>query len=266
MSPNRQTRVEAQPAVIAARFPMRAGHRFDWHTHAKHQLAWAPRGVITVETESATFVLPPTRALWIPARVRHEVRAAGDIELRALYIRTRGCRIKWRLPTAVAISPLTAELLGYMSDGPLAGGQQLHAQEVLIDLLEPVPVATIEVRLPPSNPARTVAEGLIARPIDRSTLAQWGRRVGASERTLARSFLTGTGMTFGRWRTLARLQSTLPRLGAGAAVAVVAREAGFDTASAFVAAFRRETGVTPAAYFSSRRGKAPGQGLLTRPL
>lgn len=257
MSPNRQSPREARPAVIAARFPLRAGHRFDWHTHTKHQLAWAPHGIITVETESATFVLPPTRALWIPARVRHEVRTAGDIELRALYIRPRGCRIKWRLPTAVAISPLTAELIGYISGGSLATTQQLHAEAVLIDLLEPVPVATIEVRMPAASPARSVAEGLIARPLDQSTLAQWGRRVGASERTLARLFLTGTGMTFGRWRTLARLQSALPRLGAGAAVAVVAREAGFDTASAFVAAFRRETGVTPAAYFSSRRRRAP---------
>ena len=257
MSPNRQSPSAPQPAVIACRFPLRAGHRFEWHTHTKHQIAWSPRGIISVETDSATFVLPPTRALWIPARVRHEVRTTGDIELRSLYIRPRGCRIKWKQATAVAVSPLTAELLGYMGDGPLRTQQQLHAEAVLIDLLEPVPVATIEVRLPSSNPARPVAERLIARPADQSTLAQWGRRVGASERTLARSFLTGTGMTFGRWRTLARLQSALPRLGAGAAVAVVAQEAGFETASAFVAAFRRETGVTPAAYFASGRRMAP---------
>jgi AraC-like DNA-binding protein len=32
-------------------------------------------------------------------------------------------------------------------------------------------------------------------------------------------------------------------------VSAVARRAGYDTASAFVAAFRRETGLTPAAYF-----------------
>jgi AraC-like DNA-binding protein/quercetin dioxygenase-like cupin family protein len=251
MSPNRQTAVEngARPAVIVARFPMPAGSRFDWHTHTKHQLAWSPDGVITVETQTATFVLPPTRALWIPARVRHEVRAAGGVEMRALYIRPRNCRIRWKQPTAVAIGPLTAELIGYLDDAALSRARQLNAEAVLIDLLEPIPVATVEVRLPPTPPARTVASALIARPSDRSTLAQWGRRVGASERTLARSFLAGSGVSFGRWRTLARLQSALPRLGAGAAVSVVAEAVGYDTASAFVAAFRRETGVTPAAYF-----------------
>lgn len=230
---------------------MPAGHRFDWHSHTKHQLAWAPHGIITVETELATFVLPPTRALWIPTRVRHEVRATGGVEMRALYIRPGGCRIKWKQPTAVAISPLTAELIGYLSDEPQSRARRLNAEAVLIDLLEPVRVATIEVRLPEAAPARTVADGLMARPSDRSTLAQWGRRVGASERTLARSFLAGCGMSFGRWRTLARLQAALTRLGAGAPVSIVAREVGYDTASAFVASFRRETGVTPAAYFRS---------------
>lgn len=253
MSPNRQSdNVElTPPAVIVCRFPMPAGHRFDWHTHAKHQLAWAPRGVITVETDSATFVLPPTRALWIPARTRHEVRAGGDVEMQALYIRPQGCRIRWKQATAVAISPLTAELIGYLADRRLPRVRQLNAEAVLLDLLEPVRIATIEVRLPPAAPARIVADALMARPSDRSTLARWGRRVGASERTLARSFLAGCGMSFGRWRTLARLQSALPLLGAGAPVAAVAREVGYDTASAFVAAFRRETGVTPAAYFRS---------------
>ena len=35
---------------------------------------------------------------------------------------------------------------------------------------------------------------------------------------------------------------------------MVARHVGYETPSAFVAAFRRETGLTPAAYFSRRGG------------
>jgi AraC-like DNA-binding protein len=86
---------------------------------------------------------------------------------------------------------------------------------------------------------------------DGRTLTEWGHQVGASERTLARGFRTGTGIPFGRWRTLLRLQSALPLLAAGEPVASVARRVGYDTASAFVAAFRHQTGLTPGAYFSS---------------
>ena len=99
---------------------------------------------------------------------------------------------------------------------------------------------------------QAVAAALLANPADGRTLAEWGRNVGASGRTLARAFLAGTGMPFGQWRRLARLQAALPQLAAGQAVGMVARHVGYETPSAFVAAFRRETGLTPAAYFSHR--------------
>jgi AraC-like DNA-binding protein len=97
-----------------------------------------------------------------------------------------------------------------------------------------------------------VAEELRADPADQRTLREWGRHVGASERTLARAFAAGAGVPFGRWRALLRLQAALPMLAAGEPVSRVAGRVGYDTPSAFVAAFRRETGQTPAAYFRAR--------------
>jgi AraC-like DNA-binding protein len=77
--------------------------------------------------------------------------------------------------------------------------------------------------------------------------------VSASARTLARVFRTGTGMTFGQWRRLARLQAVLPRLASGHAVGAVAGHVGYQTASAFVAALGKETSLTPAAHFQTQR-------------
>jgi AraC-like DNA-binding protein len=56
-------------------------------------------------------------------------------------------------------------------------------------------------------------------------------------------------MTFSRWRASARMRAALPLLAAGRPVSQVASEVGYDTASAFVAAFRRVTGTTPGALF-----------------
>jgi AraC-like DNA-binding protein len=80
-------------------------------------------------------------------------------------------------------------------------------------------------------------------------LHEWGRAVGASSRTLARAFLAGTGLSFGRWRTLVRLQASLQHLAEQVPVSSVARVVGYRTTSAYVAAFRAHTGTTPGRYF-----------------
>ena len=238
-------------AMVVVTFPMAAGTRFDWHTHDDHQLAWAASGVLVVLTEAATWVLPPTRALWIPAGLRHETMSSGRATMRTLYIRPGLCSVSWPEPTPVTARPLLAELIGYLEDEPLDTPRRARAEQVLVDLLEPVAMSTIEVRMPAEDRAREVAEALRADPADPRTLAEWGRHVGASSRTLARSFVAGTGVPFGRWRTLLRLQSALTLLAAGEPVSNVARRVGYETASAFSAAFHRETGMAPAAYFRS---------------
>jgi len=238
-------------AVIVATFPMPAGLVFDWHTHPDHQLAWAASGVLTVRTKDSTWVLPTTRALWIPAGLRHETLSAGAATMRSAYVRPGLCPIEWTEPTPVAAPPLLAELIGYLEQPNLDSDRRSHAEALLVDLLQPVTMTTIEVRMPADDRAREVADGIAADPADGRTLADWGREVGASERTLARAFLADTGISFGRWRTLLRLQAAVAALADGQPVGNVARHVGYESDSAFVQAFRRETGVTPTAYFRS---------------
>jgi AraC-like DNA-binding protein/quercetin dioxygenase-like cupin family protein len=244
---------DATGAVIAATFPMPAGVVFDWHVHDDHQLAWAASGVLTVRTQAADWVLPPTRALWIPAGLEHETLAAGTATMRSLYIRPDRSPANWREPVPVTVRPLLAALINYLDSDSLDAGQRARAEA----LLHPVPMTTIEVRMPGDDRAADVAARLLADPADGRTLAEWGTEVGASARTLARAFHTGTGMTFGQWRCLARLHAALPQLAAGQAVGTVARHVGYQTASAFVAAFRSQTGHTPAAYFQTSTRDKP---------
>jgi AraC-like DNA-binding protein len=169
--------------------------------------------------------------------------------MRSLYLLPDRARVRWSVPVPVTVTPLLAELIGYLGTESLGGAQRERAEALLGDLLLPVPMTTIDVRMPDDERAAEVAAALLADPTDGRTLAEWSRDVGASGRTLARAFLAGTGIPFGQWRRLVRLQAALPQLAAGRAVGTVARHVGYETPSAFVAAFRRETGLTPAAYF-----------------
>ena len=259
MSPDGQRAELGQDAELGAAmsvvtFPMAAGKRFDWHTHTSHQLAWAASGVLTVRAQEAAWVLPPTRALWIPAGVRHETLTAGQATtMRSLYVRPQAALPSWAEPTPVAAWPLLTELIGYLERTALTEAARARGEAVLADLLEPVPMTTIEVRFPDDDRARAVAEALRQDPARPLTLSQWGHEVGASGRTLARVFLAETGLPFGRWRTLLRLQCALPALAAGEPAGNVSRRVGYETPSAFTAAFRRETGITPASYFRQAR-------------
>ncbi len=252
MSSAGQRPAGAPDGIVVATFPMPGGTLFRWHTHEDHQLAWAASGVLTVLTKDAAWVLPPTRALWIPAGLEHETGATTSATMRSAYVPVDLSPVHWIVPTPVNASPLFAELIGYLGGSPTAK-QRAHAEALLADLLQPAQVTTLDVPVPTGGLAAKVAAMLRDNPADQRTLADWGRAVGASERTLARAFTAQTRMTFGRWRTMLRLQAALPLLAAGEPVGRVARRVGYETPSAFVAAFRRETGLTPAAYFAADR-------------
>lgn len=138
--------------------------------------------------------------------------------------------------------------------------QRARAEAVLVDALVPVETVTVtvDVPMPADDRALAVAHALVDNPADQRTLEEWGRHVGASARTLGRAFRADTGMPFGRWRTSLRLRAALSDLADGQPVSNVARHVGYDTPSAFVAAFRRETGLTPGSYFHTQTAGPQG--------
>lgn len=250
MSPNGQLQSHRvmPPGLVV---DLAASDRFDWHAHDQDQLALPARGVLVMAVEHAKWVLPRSRALWIPSGIRHSVTASGDTTMLSVYIDPTSCPLSWTAPTVVDAGGLLGELALHLSQKALGGAERGRAEAVLWDLMRPMPVTTLSVPIPVDERARGLADGLLADVTDQRGLADWGKAVGASARTLSRIFVAETGMGFGQWRTNARLAAALPLLAAGMGAGAVAHRVGYSTSSAFVAAFHREIGTTPAQYCRS---------------
>src|ERR1700712_3656110 len=87
--------------IVVTRFELPSGHRFDRHAHTVHQLAWAPRGVVTMRIDQRVWVLPRSRGLWSPAGTTHDVLAGGATTMMGVYFDPCRCPIRWQQATVV---------------------------------------------------------------------------------------------------------------------------------------------------------------------
>src|SRR5262252_7706618 len=62
------------------------GAEIPLHQHPFAQLLFASSGVMTVTTEHGTWVVPPERAVWVPAREDHTIRMTGRVSMRTIYL------------------------------------------------------------------------------------------------------------------------------------------------------------------------------------
>ncbi|WP_243745056.1 helix-turn-helix transcriptional regulator [Streptomyces hainanensis] len=253
-------------AIVVKRFPLASGEWIAPHRHPDHhQLAWTRRGVLGVAVDDTYWVLPPTRALWLPAGVTHRTGATRDAVLSGLYLARDRCVVDWPEPTPVGVDGLLAQLITHLGRDDLADDARLRAEAVVPDLLHPLPALPIDVPEPTDERVRAVADALLADPGDRRSLDAHARAVGVSRRTLTRLFVQDTGMSFDRWRCHARLRAALSLLADGEPVSRVAHAVGYATASAFLAAFRRTVGTTPRGYLTGDSPTDAATALRTAP-
>src|SRR5262245_56731503 len=63
----------------------RKGTRLGTHMHREAQLVYAARGTMQVTTPKGRWLVPPDRAVWVPARLEHSIDVLADIQMRTLY-------------------------------------------------------------------------------------------------------------------------------------------------------------------------------------
>ncbi|WP_116140726.1 AraC family transcriptional regulator [Trinickia diaoshuihuensis] len=228
----------------------------DFHHHEKHQLVLSLRGVLTCEVEQGLWLVPPQSAIWVPGGMRHKIEASGAIECYVSHIDPRAAHALPSICCALAATPLLRELLIRSASLPVLyeeSGAAAHLVALVLDEIATAPVGNFHLPIPADARLRKIVDMIMSHPADRGTMRTWARRIGVSERSLARLLDRETGMSFGRWRQQLHLMLAVKWLESGASVQQVAEDLGYESPGNFVTMFRKALGSSPARYMAERR-------------
>jgi AraC-like DNA-binding protein len=250
-SPGRPVRVRSRN--------MPADTHFEPHRHAWAQIAYCASGILQVGAAAAgsasgevTYIVPPSRAVWIAPDALHSVHVLEAAHFRTVYIDASvapadrsGCRV-------LVVSPLLRELVSALDAPGLTRAREALLAALLLDEVGSADTQALGVPLPPEHTGdkrlRALCEAVLRAPAERATLAQWAADVGASERTMARLFREQLGTSYQQWRQQAVLAHALPLLARGLPVGQVAFATGYASESAFTAMFKAAMGQPPSRF------------------
>jgi AraC-like DNA-binding protein len=256
--------VEQEPFLTARSLATTygSGYTIPPHSHGWRQLLYACAGAMTVISDRTSWMIPPGRAVYIPAQRRHSIRMWGDVAMRSLYfpasfrapaLETPECRV-------ISVTPLLRELILRVVELAALDSRvesEARLMSVLMDELRNAPIGPLALPLPTDSRALAAAMRVLENPADSLGLEAVARQCGVGGRTLERLFHAETGMRYGLWRQKARLLESIRLLVESRSVTHAALESGYSSASAYIAAFKQTFGCTPKTVLSNSAAEIP---------
>ena len=243
--------------VVARQY--KKGVRLDPHMHREAQLVFAIKGMMQVTTPGGRWLVPPDRAVWVPARLEHAIDVLADIEMRTLYfdlawLLRHGNSKSLQAEFVVKVSPLLHQAILALFDG--RGDPERTDLLVRLAVLElhQAEDPTTFIPLPQEARCRRAADLVLADPAGLHEIDALARRVGTSARTLSRLFAAETQLSFKSWCQRARIAAAIERLSIDPKLSLkpMAADLGYASLSAFSHAFRQVTGKTPTEFVGTK--------------
>ncbi|WP_415761984.1 AraC family transcriptional regulator [Pseudomonas sp. CP4] len=223
-----------------------ADHDSGMHLHQRGQLLYTRRGCIRITLAQQLCLLPPSRAAWIPAGVRHRAVMQQSVDYRSIYLIANLCDELPQQVCVIEVSPLLRAVLEPMATAAFDTDWQTGKFAHLLGLcLSEINDAVQQPMLLPLPQDKRLTP-LLAMP-ERlpPALHVLEQQTGASSRTIGRIFQRETGMSYQQWRQQWRLMRAIELLVTGRRLGYCAFELGFASDSAFIAFFKSITGSTP---------------------
>lgn len=238
-------------AVVTRRTAYPKGHHILPHWHARAQFVFAVAGTMQVRTARHAWIVPPSRALWVPAHAIHEIEMHGAVDMHSLYVNDAAAAGMPAACVVLEVTPLARELIVRAAALPASydeAGDDGLLMRLLLAEIRRLPVCALDLPLPESADLMRLCERILADLSTRRPSAHDANAMQTSARTLYRRFLRETGITFARWKRQARLLESIRRLAEGVPVTTVAIDLGYESLGAFSTMFRSALGIAPRAF------------------
>ena len=250
-APESPIRGENPRAIVTRRTSYPSGHHIQPHWHGRSQFIFAVEGTMRVRTPRRAWIVPPSRALWVPSRTVHEIQMYGVVEMRTFYVKDGATAGMPSSCVVLNVTPLLRELVVRAVALPVhydEKGEEGLLMRLLMSEVRRLPHCALDLPLPESPDLTKLCDRILGDLSARQPLDFDASRMGTSTRTLYRRFLKETGITLARWKQQARLLESIRRLAGGAPVTRVALDLGYESPSAFSTMFRRSLGIAPRAF------------------
>jgi AraC-like DNA-binding protein len=255
--------------IIAFSDEYPALHVFPYHTHQWGQLIYASSGTLTVYTQSYSFLLSPSRAIWIPPGIAHEVKTQGQTRFSSLYIDPLNIDNLPKQSCLIMVSSLLKALIMEATDIPgdyNTDGRDGRVIRLLIDEMYRSRQKGQEIPMPQNKSLIRTCQNIIANPAEEYSIDMLATESRMARKTFTRQFRRETGMSAMNWVQNARLMVAIPKLAEGHSITTVAFEVGYNSSSAFTTMFKRVYGTAPKYYQRARANTKTYQVLPTTPL
>lgn len=253
VAPESPVQSESPRALVAKRSSYPNRHHVKPHWHARAQFIFAVEGTMAVRTPRRAWIVPPSRALWVPSHTVHEIQMYGVVEMRSLYVDNAECAGMPSSCVVLNVTPLLRELVVRAVALPARydeNGDDGLLMRLLMAEIRRLPPCALHLPLPESPDLTQLCERILTDLSTRRSCDFDANDMNTSTRTLYRRFLRETGITFARWKQQARLLESIRRLAEGIPVTTVAMDLGYESASAFSTMFRRSLGIAPRAFIA----------------
>lgn len=236
--------------VIALESVYPNGHIVPPHSHRRVQLLYAATGIIQLEAKFNTWIVPPGFAVWIPAKVVHQLRTI-NVKTRSLYFHGSAFLQPPSDCQVIGVPPLLRELIHAAVKVPLFYEENSRDDLLMKMVLQEAsaqPAVPLQLPMPQDTQLAALCHAFFTSPSQSSTPGDWARQLNVSERTFYRRFLANTGVTFIAWRQQACVFVALSRLSLGQSITSIALDMGYESPSSFSTMFKKSMGVSPSVY------------------